>query len=211
MGSVIHVNRLRPYVHGRETMKERYRELMGHATNEDSDEDENVDDIIESTPHSGPFAILSSAPPSMPDDTADNGAVSSSDAKLPLQPPASQSPSVTVTDLPTRDPNQVSHQPSTSSTTDVGTDPADTTQDSPIWYHVNRLLKCKVLNGRRSYLVKWQGDHWPDTWGPEQNINDALKQHFHTNFTYEGTKRKQIKQKKQTACSLACFFSFSLF
>ena len=97
------------------------------------------------------------------------------------------------------DPNHASQQPSTSSTTDVGTGQVDINADSTIWYPVDRLLKCKVLNGRRSYLVKWQGDHCPATWEPEQNITAALKQHFHTNFTYEGTKRKQIKQTKQKA------------
>ena len=65
---------------------------MGHATNEDSDEDGNVDDIIEVTPPSGPFATHSSAPPSMPNATTDNGAPSSSVATLQLPPPASQSP-----------------------------------------------------------------------------------------------------------------------
>jgi len=199
MGSAIHVNRLRPYVHGRETLMERYKELMGHATNGDSDEDEEVDDIIDSTPPSGPYAIPSSATHPVPNATTDNGTASSSDVTLPLPPPASPNPSLTVTDLPTTDPNHASQQPSTSSTTDVGTGQLDTNTDSTIWYPVDRLLKCKVLNGRRSYLVKWQGDHWPATWEPEQNITAALKQHFHTNFTYEGTKRKQIKQTKQKA------------
>ena len=61
-------------------------------------------------------------------------------------------------------------------------------------FDVHSLTKCKWVNGKRQYLVKWEG--YPNrTWEPEEYIPDHLVRHFHIHKTMDG--RSKGKRKKR--------------
>jgi DNA invertase Pin-like site-specific DNA recombinase len=58
----------------------------------------------------------------------------------------------------------------------------DVFQDEPILgkyntYPVDRLLDVRIINGKKYYLVKWEGKY-KNTWEPEENINSSLIRSF---------------------------------
>jgi len=130
----------------------------------------------------------------VPHPAADNVALVPTDGTLPLQTSGSPCIDVTAPSVQTADTGSATQQPSSSATPGTVQDPPTLAPGSQTWFPVDRLLKCKIQNGRRVYLVKWTGDNWPDSWEPEQNVTPALKQHFHTHFTYEGEKCKMRKK-----------------
>lgn len=160
MASAVHVKKLRPYLMGRETLTERYREVMGQETTDDQDEDHDADDLVDSSPPAGSFAMPSSAPVLVSDPTTDNVVALPNDETISAPLPTSQSLDSNASNTPTSSPNDISQQPSTSATVDPGT---DLPVGSQVWFPVDRLLKCKVQNGRRFYLVQWTGGTWPNS------------------------------------------------
>ena len=42
------------------------------------------------------------------------------------------------------------------------------------WFAVDRLLKSKLVNGQKHYLIKWKGK-FPNSLEPEDHISDYCK------------------------------------
>ena len=57
------------------------------------------------------------------------------------------------------------------------------------------LLKTKVRNQTRFYLVKWKDKNMKNTWVPKENIGEGLIKEYHIKYTSRGTRRKKkLKQ-----------------
>ena len=54
-----------------------------------------------------------------------------------------------------------------------------------------------MYNGKRSYLVKWKGENWTNSWEPEGNVAPALKEHFHAHYTYYGGKTQNARAENR--------------
>ncbi|MES9881485.1 MAG: DDE-type integrase/transposase/recombinase [Sedimenticola sp.] len=60
-------------------------------------------------------------------------------------------------------------------------------------YHVNRLLKTKLIGNKRHYLVKWMGN-FKDSWEPEDYITDKPKEEFHAHWTLTNRRKRKHRQ-----------------
>ena len=82
------------------------------------------------------------------------------------------------------------------STTDLTTRPIQTprTQNHD-GFAVDRLLKSKLVNGQKYYLIKWKGK-FPNSWEPEDHISNYCKRQFNIRRTQQGTLRKQFKRTR---------------
>ena len=57
-------------------------------------------------------------------------------------------------------------------------------------YYVEKLLKCKLINGKKHYLVKWVG--YPEkTWEPESHLPGGLRRQFHTQRRLDGKMKRR--------------------
>ena len=69
----------------------------------------------------------------------------------------------------------------------------ETNKSNQEWLPVEKLLRTKMIQGKRHYLVKWR-DEKP-TWEPSENVSEALKRLFHISKTLKGTRRKRHVQR----------------
>ncbi|VDI78664.1 Hypothetical predicted protein [Mytilus galloprovincialis] len=58
------------------------------------------------------------------------------------------------------------------------------------WYEVTKLLKSKLISGKRHYLVQWADGSTP-TWEPNGNVSDALKQKYNATVIQNRFKKKR--------------------
>ena len=63
------------------------------------------------------------------------------------------------------------------------------------YYPVEKLLKAKLISGKKHFLVKWVGNY-SDSWEPEKNIPEQVKQEFYI----LQANRKRKKKKKTNTC-----------
>lgn len=74
--------------------------------------------------------------------------------------------------------------------------PPDKGQTEPKVFEVDKLLRSKMIKGKRHYYVKWSEKQYKPTWEPIENIPDGLIKEFHINKTLSGRKkRKRIYPK----------------
>eukprot|EP01017_Pseudomicrothorax_dubius_P023368 TRINITY_DN25002_c0_g1_i1.p1 TRINITY_DN25002_c0_g1~~TRINITY_DN25002_c0_g1_i1.p1 ORF type:complete len:259 (-),score=30.80 TRINITY_DN25002_c0_g1_i1:611-1387(-) len=58
-------------------------------------------------------------------------------------------------------------------------DPVDVSEEGAEMYNVEKILKDKVVKGKRMFLTKWEG--WPhssNTWEPEENFPEDVLQEY---------------------------------
>lgn len=65
--------------------------------------------------------------------------------------------------------------------------------------YVEKLMQYKLVNGKKYFLVKWQGSG-VKTWEPEENINDELIWQYHITRTQTGRARKRRRRTR------SCFY-----
>lgn len=59
--------------------------------------------------------------------------------------------------------------------------------------YVEKLMQYKLFNGKKYFLVKWQGSS-VKTWEPEEHINDELIRQYHITRTQMGRARKHRRR-----------------
>src|SRR6218665_129190 len=132
---------------------------------------------------------------SMDNPIADDSVLLPGSATTPPPAPLPQRDVVAASDISGGGLSNTEPLPSTSTSPSAVADPHVAVAHSETWLPVERLLQCRMYNGQRSYLVKWKGGNWPNSWEPEGNVTPALKEHFHAHYTYSGAKRKMLGQK----------------
>lgn len=65
--------------------------------------------------------------------------------------------------------------------------------------YVEKLMQYKLVNGKKYFLVKWQGSS-VKTWEPEEHINDELIRQYHITRTQMGRARKHRRRTR------SCFY-----
>ena len=62
-------------------------------------------------------------------------------------------------------------------------------QDSE-WQEIEKLLSCKMIDGKKHYQVLWLNRDVPVSFEPEDNVPEQLKREFHISRTRCGRSRK---------------------
>ena len=57
------------------------------------------------------------------------------------------------------------------------------------WYPAIKLLKCKFINGKKHYLVKWKGPFRP-SWTDAKSVSEALIRDYYINLSKKQPPRK---------------------
>ena len=88
------------------------------------------------------------------------------------------------------DPVDVSQDPQT-----IDRDPTPVVIDSSQpqdseWQEIEKLLSCKMINGKKHYQVLWLNRNVPVSFEPEDNVPEQLKREFHISRTRCGRSRK---------------------
>lgn len=78
----------------------------------------------------------------------------------------------------------------TNETVSTGRPPGETTTQQDQWYKVEKVLKTKVINKKRHFLVKWK-DYDEKSWVPEHDVSDFLKETYYITHTKVGEVRKK--------------------
>ena len=81
-------------------------------------------------------------------------------------------------------------------TTNQTTQPVQTqTTQKSEWFAVDRILKSKIINGKKHYFIKWKGK-FPNSREPEEHVSDHCKQQFNIKRTQQGRLRKQFQRER---------------
>ncbi len=125
--------------------------------------------------------------PGLPDQEPRREHVCQQDAR-PEKTQAPQSDTHSHTKKSTPEVTQTSSKVSTQT---KGTPPKDDRRhEADKYYPIEKLLRQRMQQGKRHYLVKWLG--YPDpTWEPEDHITKAAKDAFHERYTLTGRKRRR--------------------
>ena len=88
------------------------------------------------------------------------------------------------------DPVDVSQDPQT-----IDPDPTPVVVDSSQpqdseWQEIEKLLSCKMIDGKKHYQVLWLNRDVPVSFEPEDNVPEQLKREFHISRTRCGRSRK---------------------
>lgn len=63
--------------------------------------------------------------------------------------------------------------------------------DSSIdWFPIKKIIKWRYVQGKRQYLVQWEGNY-PKNWLPEENLGPGLIHEYNATRTMAGKKRKR--------------------
>ena len=64
------------------------------------------------------------------------------------------------------------------------------------YYPVEKLVKAKLISGKKHFLVKQVGNY-SDSWEPEENIPEQVKQEF---YILQANRKKRKRKKKTNTC-----------
>ena len=76
-------------------------------------------------------------------------------------------------------------------------DEKEAQEDQEVWYDAERLLKSKMVNRQKYYLVQWSDKSAKPSWEPESNITPRLIEQFHIKKSMPKKSRKTTKTKSK--------------
>lgn len=69
--------------------------------------------------------------------------------------------------------------------------PTTSNNNDGVWYKANRILKLRIRNGMKEYLIEWSNKKYKPTWQTDENVSEELKRLFYVRYTKSGKKRKR--------------------
>ena len=76
------------------------------------------------------------------------------------------------------------------------TSPRDNTTTDDQEYNIDKLLQCRIRDGKKQFRVKWV-DYSATTWETEETLPENLVREFHIHKTHQGRSKKANKAKKR--------------